>query len=553
MRKAATAQFAKKKGIGSRIWHWGERLFRRRRRQPKPDPTMQYEIKMAKMHNAEEARHARDVEKVIHAYEANRAGPSRAPSPLPSLDHYDIERDAPGPYVKQPISRGPREVQRLNKTYAYSVASSSRAPSPLPSMRDYDPEPAPVRMATKFTSVPQGRSERQVTANENPYAASSRAPSPQFLRAEKAAATYARDGKLTNAFEKSLAGSSRGPSPTLVRSDSSGSEAGGAGGNLPMASQARTEGRLISVCESSHDQPPLQMMSINTGHPAIGTQQTQPAAFARTVALPTSALAISHTGPSPMAAPSTSNGMQNLSGPYVGQSPPVVHERVVIVPGFAVPHPESSGMQYSQPLQLDRAPQQTAIGGYGSQSVPLAQERAVTTPENANTGYSTNAPPRLQLQHSYDSNWNGLGVHPNQSMSSLRSDNSRPSPPLMRGYDPEWDALAAREKRLSATSISGTSVYSQITGLPPRAPQPRQPTRGATVPLASRFSATTCSSGERDWDKVFLDSPRSQAPTPAQEYARSVSQQQTQQDGRGANWLQPTNTGGSGSRNPFLN
>ncbi|OCH83732.1 hypothetical protein OBBRIDRAFT_510800 [Obba rivulosa] len=297
-----------------------------------------------------------------------------------------------------------------------------------------------------------------------------------------------------------------------------------------MASQARTEGRLISVCESSHDQPPLQMMSNNTGHPAIGTQQTQPAAFARTAALPTSALAISHTGPSPMAAPSNSNGMQNLSGPYVGQSPPVVHERVVIVPGFAVPHPESSGMQYSQPLQFDRAPQQTAIGGYG-----------------------TNAPPRLQLQHSYDSNWNGLGVHPNQSMSSLRSDNSRPSPPLMRGYDPEWDALAAREKRLSATSISGTSVYSQITGLPPRAPQPRQPTRGATVPLASRFSATTCSSGERDWDKVFLDSPRSQAPTPAQEYARSVSQQQTQQDGRGANWLQPTNTGGSGSRNPFLN
>jgi hypothetical protein len=80
-------------------------------------------------------------------------------------------------------------------------------------------------------------------------------------------------------------------------------------------------------------------------------------------------------------------------------------------------------------------------------------------------------------------------------------------------------------------SVADSSLFSEMTGEPLRAPQPRQPVRtGDLLGLASRFSLSTYHSGER------------RAPSQAQAYAAQVRQ------GR----LEPQPTGSSlGSRNPF--
>jgi hypothetical protein len=84
-------------------------------------------------------------------------------------------------------------------------------------------------------------------------------------------------------------------------------------------------------------------------------------------------------------------------------------------------------------------------------------------------------------------------------------------------------------------SLTQSSMYSQFTGEPPRAPQPRQPVRtadllGLTPPDTSRFSFSTSNSGDR------------RAPSPAQAYAAQVRQAR----------VEPEPTGGSlNSNNPF--
>ncbi|KAI0648425.1 hypothetical protein C8Q79DRAFT_955404 [Trametes meyenii] len=137
-----------------------------------------------------------------------------------------------------------------------------------------------------------------------------------------------------------------------------------------------------------------------------------------------------------------------------------------------------------------------------------------------------------------------------------RAGSSRaPSPlPSLRDYDHDHHSHKASSKgsdRVRPTNhlVAEESLYSQITGQPRRAPEPRQPVRNAADLLPSRFSNTTYSS----WLTPDPPSPPTHsAPTPAQEYARSVTQlaQTDAPPQRGAYWLQPTNTGGS--RNPFL-
>ncbi|KAI0355123.1 hypothetical protein OH77DRAFT_345436 [Trametes cingulata] len=140
-----------------------------------------------------------------------------------------------------------------------------------------------------------------------------------------------------------------------------------------------------------------------------------------------------------------------------------------------------------------------------------------------------------------------------------RAGSSRaPSPlPSLRDYDSDRHSYKASNKgsgaergRTTNDLLAEESLYSQVTGQPRRAPEPRQPVRNAADLLPSRFSNTTYSS----W---LTPDPPSQpmahaAPTPAQEYARSVTQlaQADPPPQRGAYWLQPTSTGGS--RNPFL-
>lgn len=154
-----------------------------------------------------------------------------------------------------------------------------------------------------------------------------------------------------------------------------------------------------------------------------------------------------------------------------------------------------------------------------------------------------------------------------------RAGSSRaPSPmPSLRSYDSDRHSHKASSrgsnKALTANDkLAQESLYSQVTGQPRRAPEPRQPVRGIPDVPSSRFSQSTTYSS---W--LAPDPPSQSPPTPAQEYARSVSQLamlaqvdqpappqpqpqpqpwQQQQEQRGAYWLQSTHTGGT--RNPFL-
>ncbi|KAI0263732.1 hypothetical protein BC834DRAFT_924820 [Gloeopeniophorella convolvens] len=93
-----------------------------------------------------------------------------------------------------------------------------------------------------------------------------------------------------------------------------------------------------------------------------------------------------------------------------------------------------------------------------------------------------------------------------------------------------------RSRRLSVTAGDTDSFYSQVTGLPPRAPPPRQPVSVRSVERASaRYSGTTVSSLPM---------------TEAQRYAKSVEQDDS--DREGAHWFTPAGTGGGQeSQNPF--
>ena len=96
----------------------------------------------------------------------------------------------------------------------------------------------------------------------------------------------------------------------------------------------------------------------------------------------------------------------------------------------------------------------------------------------------------------------------------------------------------ARSRRLSATGGDTESFYSQITGLPPRAPAPRQPVnlRGVDRTSEVRYSGTSSTSAQR--------------------YAKSVEELDQPELGRGVGdtWtpVVPVGTGTSqGSNNPF--
>lgn len=137
-----------------------------------------------------------------------------------------------------------------------------------------------------------------------------------------------------------------------------------------------------------------------------------------------------------------------------------------------------------------------------------------------------------------------------------RAGSSRaPSPlPSLRDYDGDRHSHKASSKGSDRGHITNDlaeqSLYSQVTGQPRKAPEPRQPIRNPADLLPSRFSSPTTYSSWLTPDPPAM--PVHSAPTPAQEYARSVVQsaQPTSPPQRGAYWLQPTTTGES--RNPFL-
>jgi len=102
----------------------------------------------------------------------------------------------------------------------------------------------------------------------------------------------------------------------------------------------------------------------------------------------------------------------------------------------------------------------------------------------------------------------------------------------------------------SVTEAADTeSMYSQVTGLPPRAPVPRKPVNMRVIvergPSLSRFSGTTVSSIKTDREI-----------SESQQYAKSVDVERDELGPTGGGdkyWLVPAGTGtGQVSRNPFL-
>lgn len=131
---------------------------------------------------------------------------------------------------------------------------------------------------------------------------------------------------------------------------------------------------------------------------------------------------------------------------------------------------------------------------------------------------------KLQLYGSYEYSWKAASRAPSP-LPSVRGDDS----PRPRARELERETLSDRE------TLSRGSIYSQVTGLPRRTPEPRQPVRTGDLlglePLSSRFSDTTRGSSLRN------------APSAAEAYASDVRQNRL---------LEPASTGGSlNSLNPF--
>ena len=94
--------------------------------------------------------------------------------------------------------------------------------------------------------------------------------------------------------------------------------------------------------------------------------------------------------------------------------------------------------------------------------------------------------------------------------------------------------------------LSGASLYPEVTGIPQRGPEPRQPVK--TNQLTSRFSSTTLGSSVYKKPSLTKREPfPPKPPTDAQAYAASVRGSSTASGG--SYRVKPMNTGGS--RNPF--
>jgi len=127
---------------------------------------------------------------------------------------------------------------------------------------------------------------------------------------------------------------------------------------------------------------------------------------------------------------------------------------------------------------------------------------------------------------------------------------------LIEGYGLSRESSPHESKRLelqdyeayrSHQRLSGASLYSEVTGMPQRGPEPRQPVK--TNPLTSRFSSTTLGSSVYKKQSLRRREPLSPKPqTDAQAFAASV--RLSPQATRESYPVKPTNTGGS-RNNPF--
>jgi len=117
------------------------------------------------------------------------------------------------------------------------------------------------------------------------------------------------------------------------------------------------------------------------------------------------------------------------------------------------------------------------------------------------------------------------------------------------GLSPAAAPGSSHYVRGGGSEVDTESLYSQVTGVPPRAPVPRKPVNMRNVverapSRSSRISGTTVSSSRSDREI-----------SEAQQYAKSVELQPGPAPGGNGDlpWLVPAGTGTTqASRNPFL-
>ena len=92
-------------------------------------------------------------------------------------------------------------------------------------------------------------------------------------------------------------------------------------------------------------------------------------------------------------------------------------------------------------------------------------------------------------------------------MVNLIGSYNRPDSPPPTRYNPQHTRVTAADQRSisdASSQMSAPSLYSQMTGIPRRAPDPRQPLK---KDLTSRFSASTFGLGERSKEQKKLKNP----------------------------------------------
>ncbi|KAJ7269285.1 insulin-like growth factor binding protein [Mycena haematopus] len=166
---------------------------------------------------------------------------------------------------------------------------------------------------------------------------------------------------------------------------------------------------------------------------------------------------------------------------------------------------------------------------------------------NAEEARHHNEMEKLQLFGAYE--YTRAGSTRSSRASSSHSSRRR-APSTLPSLDGRHDHTAV------AAQVSRASMYSQVTGEPRNAPEPRQPVNKNLLKELARYPSSVSSGGKSYMykapaDERLIDVDLPAGPTEAQEYADAVRPAlAASPPTRGAYWLEPMRTGSS-SNNPF--
>ncbi|KAG6332778.1 hypothetical protein ID866_6313 [Astraeus odoratus] len=204
-RAKATAAFASAKAL-DRPTNWRARLMRLFGQTPKQPPPNSEEIALWKLRAAEEARHDREIEKLIGAYEYPRTGSSRGPSPLPSL--YDGKPAGPGPGSHDYDAHSSHRLSR-ESMYSQVTGLPRNAPEPRQPVKSHllTSRFSTTTVASSVYKKPSVLHKRELTPPKPPSDAEAYAASVRQPAEEGGSAAYwlvpVNTGGSRNPFRKS--------------------------------------------------------------------------------------------------------------------------------------------------------------------------------------------------------------------------------------------------------------------------------------------------------------------------------------------------------------